>query len=327
MAILRRARGIISSLMDAGGERLLSSMPPSAVGATQRVAEQVLRRAADRWPQLGRFLGTQPPVDTWRPPAWPGDDTDHVFDHVVATSKGSQPPGAPRSTPPRASSAPVPPAGSGTDRTVVPVPGAIGDASATDVSHLDSPSLIEQARTDSGWQARRDAVRALASRREPEVGDALFSALADGAAEVAAAAVEALAAWAPASDERVTRALVETLSSEHGFRDPLVRAMAAGALGGRLTRDEGEPLLDAVGDANAEVSVAAIAALAQGGFEGAEERLVGVLEEPTGFYVSITRHAAARGLALLESVDLDRIARIRLVEQDAEVRDALPELR
>lgn len=276
-------------------------MPPAAVGATQRLAEEVLRRAADRWPQLGKFVGVPHRTDTWRPPAWPEDDTDRVLDHVVATSTGSQPP-----SPSRWSS--IPP------QSRVP-----------EIVYGETQALIERAGSATSWGARRDAVRQLAGLPGSEVGEALLAALSDSAAEVASAGVEAIAAWAPVADERVTRALVEVLSSEHGFHDPLVRSMAAGALGKRLARDAGEPLLDAVGDASAEVSVAAMFALAEGGFEGTEARLLEVLEEPSGFYVPLTRRAAARGLAMLDTLDHDRVARVRLLEQDDDVRAALPE--
>jgi HEAT repeat protein len=200
-------------------------------------------------------------------------------------------------------------------------------------------TLIRNAREAGSWRERRYAVRALAEHAAARVAgqgrdqlaqqvfDALTAALTDTSAEVGAAAVEALDAWAPLDDVRATQALLSVLDNGSGYHASLVRALSARALGRRLSMDRSEPLLDAVGDPDAEVSVAAIMALAEGGFDGAADRLLGVLEEPTGYYLPLTRLTAARGLSILGAAggaEAQRLEQVRGREQDASVLQALP---
>jgi HEAT repeat protein len=152
------------------------------------------------------------------------------------------------------------------------------------------------------------------------VDGALVAALADDVVEVAVAAASALGAR---GDMRARLALLEVLRNSKGFYHPLVRAAAVTALGELLGPDEAEPLLDAVGDQDAEVSVAAIAALAAARVAGAADRLLLLLEEVSGYYLPTTRMAAARALAALPGVDRERLARLREHERDPEVRQLL----
>jgi hypothetical protein len=269
-------------------ERVLSSLPPAARATTQRLAGQVLARVAQRWPALAGAI----------------------------EGRLSTPPPAPSWQPPAPAREPAPPA---------PDP----DLQAAEQQRVES--LIHAARDAGSWRERRYAVRALAEHAASPSPDRIFEALnaavGDATAEVGAAAVEALDAWAPLDDVRTTQALLSVLENASGYHASLVRALAARALGRRLAMDRSEPLLDAVGDADAEVSVSAILALAEGGFEGATDRLLGVLEEPTGYYLPLTRLTAARGLAILGATDAteaERLERVRGQEQDASVLQALP---
>ena len=90
-----------------------------------------------------------------------------------------------------------------------------------------------------------------------------------------------------------------------------------------MPENEGGVLASAVADVDATVSLSAIAALADCD-EGASARtLLGVLEDRAGFYLPLTRVAAARALLRLQHCDRDRVRGLLEAESDAKVREEL----
>jgi hypothetical protein len=51
--------------------------------------------------------------------------------------------------------------------------------------------------------------------------------------------------------------------------------------------------------------------------------LLDLLEDTTGFFIPLTRLAAARGLQRISDIDADRLDRLLQYEADVSVRDAL----
>jgi hypothetical protein len=155
-------------------------------------------------------------------------------------------------------------------------------------------------------------------RPDPATTATLIAALRDPSAEVAVGAVEALQRHPP---ELAAAALREVLDNRDGYFNTSTRAAAVRALGVLLPTGKGEAFAAAASDVDAAVSVAAIGALVERHDETSED-----LEDQTGFYVTLTRHAAARGLALLRRGDPKRVSTILQRESDTVVREALVSL-
>jgi len=168
---------------------------------------------------------------------------------------------------------------------------------------------------------RVKAVRALAETKLPSATTALCVALRDPSAEVAAEAADAL------RHHRGTEAidaLSRVVENADGYFSGGVRAAAIRTLSAILPRGKGEPILAAVADADAEVSVAAIAGVVDRDEPGGGEALFSVLENPRGYYVSLTRSAAARGMRrLVTQPDVARLRALLEAEHDGEVREVL----
>jgi len=136
------------------------------------------------------------------------------------------------------------------------------------------------------------------------VGDvpALLRALRDPSAEVAAAAATALShVNDPAVVAQCHDALLEVLDNHEGYFNPLVRVSALQALvhelRGQASMAELSPLLRAIRDVDAEVSMAAIAAVAaHAPVDVVIDRLSPIVLDSTGFYLPIVRNAATRAL-------------------------------
>jgi hypothetical protein len=132
--------------------------------------------------------------------------------------------------------------------------------------------------------------------------EALVRDLRDSNAETAAAAAIALAARAePSLEPRCQQALLEVLENVDGFFHPLTRVAALQSLALRLsaapTADELAPLSRAVRDGDAEVSLAAIAAVAsRAPAEVAIDTLVPVMLDTSGYFLPLVRDAASRAL-------------------------------
>lgn len=174
---------------------------------------------------------------------------------------------------------------------------------------------------DYGERAR--AALALAGVTDPETTAALVSALRDRSAEVAAQAAEALAHH---PGDVATSALRRVLENHDGYFSPPVRASAVRSLGALLPANDAAPVQGALGDVEAIVSLAAIATLAERDESASAAALLGLLEDRRGFYLPLTRQAAARALGRLHHYDRDRLRSIVAAEYDDVVRDALSSL-
>jgi HEAT repeat protein len=155
---------------------------------------------------------------------------------------------------------------------------------------------------------------------DPETTAALIAALRDETAEVAMEAADALRRH-PA--ELAVPALRNALENREGYFSAATRAAAVRALGVLLPVGEGATIAGAVRDGDLSVSLAGIAALAERAEAGSAEALLKLLEDRSGFYLPLTRHAAARGLSQLAFGDADRVRALLNTEADSTVRDAL----
>jgi HEAT repeat protein len=173
------------------------------------------------------------------------------------------------------------------------------------------------------YGGRVRAALALARVTGPETTAALVAALRDPSSEVAAQAAESLAYH---QGDVSTSALRGVLENREGYFSPETRASAVRALGALLPAGEGTPIAGALGDVEAIVSLAAIAALAGRDESASAGALMGVLEDRRGFYLPLTRHAAARALGRLRHYDRDRLRGLLSAEYDEVVREALSSL-
>lgn len=128
--------------------------------------------------------------------------------------------------------------------------------------------------------------------------DALLAALRDVSAEAAAAAALELGAR---PEPQAAAALREVLKNADGYFNPLTRVAALHALARALPSTPGlnelEPILELVRDLDAEVSMAAIDAIAlRAPANVAIDRLLPVVLDDTGYFLPIVRMAASRAL-------------------------------
>jgi HEAT repeat protein len=190
----------------------------------------------------------------------------------------------------------------------------------------DAPALAEQVarlREAGDYAERARAAQALGLMTNAEATAALVAALRDRSSEVAAQAAESLARHGGPEAVTALRAVVE---NPDGFFNSATRASAVRALGQMLSATEATPITAAVGDVDALVSLAAIAALAERDDTFSAGALMGVLEDRRGFYLPLTRQAAARALLRLHRYDRDRLRGLLESESDVTVRDALSSL-
>jgi hypothetical protein len=191
--------------------------------------------------------------------------------------------------------------------------------SKTSVSALPELLALLGARD---YQTRTKAAQALANHRDEEAIEALVGVLRDRSVEVAVAAATALSV---SGGGRARRALLAVLDNAEGYYHPLTRAAAVHGLGG-LTRDDHMPLQRALRDQDAEVSIAAISALSSSYARESTIALLGVVENTEGFFLPITRLAAARGLERLPLSGITDLERVRAWEGDPLVAEVLDRL-
>jgi hypothetical protein len=153
-----------------------------------------------------------------------------------------------------------------------------------------------------------------------ETTASLVAALRDPSAEAAARAAEALAQH---RGEAVIVALQGVVDNRDGYYNATVRASAVRSLGRLLPPDEATSITGALGDIDAMVSLAAIATLAERDEGTSAGALMGVLEDRRGFYLPLTRQAAARALGRLHHYDRERLRGVLAAEYDDAVREAL----
>ena len=155
---------------------------------------------------------------------------------------------------------------------------------------------------------------------DPEVAAALVSQLRDRSSEVAVRAAEALAHHPGDATTAALRSVVENVD---GYFSAAVRASAVRSLGALLPANDSAAIAQALGDVEATVSLAAIATLAERDVGASAGALIGLLEDRRGFYIPLTRQAAARALGRLHHYDRDRLQGVLASEYDEVVREAL----
>jgi HEAT repeat protein len=170
------------------------------------------------------------------------------------------------------------------------------------------------------YRTRTKAVQALAGHREDASIEALISALRDRSVEVAVAAAATLSA---VGGTRAQAALLAVLENREGYYHSLTRASAVHGLGALLAAGERQPLEHALRDSDAEVSIAAISAWTVGAAQGAAAALLPLIENADGFFLPITRVAAARSLERLPPLATGELERLRAREADPLVGELL----
>jgi HEAT repeat protein len=183
---------------------------------------------------------------------------------------------------------------------------------------------LEALRSAADLVDRIRAARTLASIRDEETTAALAAALRDASAEVAVEAAEALGKH---RGPGATRALRAALDNSDGYYSPMTRAASVRALGAILPADEAALIANAVTNVDPMVSLAAIAALAERDEPASRDALATVLENRAGFYLPLTRQAAARALLQLRRWDEEKYRTLLENEADATVRESLVALR
>jgi len=183
---------------------------------------------------------------------------------------------------------------------------------------------LEALRSATDLVDRIRAARTLASIRDEETTAALAAALRDASAEVAVEAAEALGRH---RGPGAIGALRAALDNSDGYYNPMTRAASVRALGAILPSDEAALIANAVTSVDPMVSLAAIAALAERDEPASRDALAAVLENRAGFYLPLTRQAAARALLQLRRWDEEKYRTLLENEADATVRESLVALR
>jgi hypothetical protein len=190
---------------------------------------------------------------------------------------------------------------------------------ATDTAGAANAWLAQLA-NDPSWQIRANAASRLASVQAPGVVDALLAAARDPSAEVAAAAIVALGGK---RDARVEPVLRQVLANQEGYFLPVTRAAAVQALAHHLPDGELAPVLDATRDMDAEVSLVAIAALAECAPRAASDPLLRILRDRTGYFLPLVRLGAANALERAGALGQELATQLLQQEPDPAVRDVL----
>lgn len=154
-------------------------------------------------------------------------------------------------------------------------------------------ALIAQLMAASSWQTRAGAALSLAHHAGDEVVSALLRALRDPSVEVAVAAVDALAGQ---RGDVATQGLLGVLQNPDGYFSPVTRVAAVSALAQRLGPEGFAPIIAAVRDIDAEVSIAAAAVITERMPAEAAAHLLPVLRDESGYYLPVVRLALANAL-------------------------------
>jgi len=155
-------------------------------------------------------------------------------------------------------------------------------------------TLLTELAGAPAWQDRASAARRLAHSTAADVVAALGEALRDPSAEVAVAAAEVLGLRAEAS---ALHALSRVLQNHDGYFSPIARVAALRELARRLGPTQLELIVEALRDVDAEVSIAAIAALAERVPQRMAELLLPITRDQSGFFLPIVRQTAVNALA------------------------------
>jgi hypothetical protein len=193
----------------------------------------------------------------------------------------------------------------------------------TDKRVLDETAievLVVQLVAAPSWQSRADAAAALAQLDGDGVREALNRALRDPSVEVAIAAVDALARR---GDREAQDALRTALDNVDGYFSPVTRVAALAALGRMLSDDELGQIMACVRDLDAEVSIAAIAVIADRKRATAAEQLLPILQDSSGYFLPIVRLAAANALTRAGALTPELAQQLLDREQASAVRRVL----
>jgi HEAT repeat protein len=170
-----------------------------------------------------------------------------------------------------------------------------GEALAA-VAHPQKESLrlllAEFGSADS--ERRATAAEALGRLADIAAVPALIGGLRDSDADVARESAVALGCLGSAA---AVEPLIGVLQNRDGFFHSVVRAAATGSLGQLLDRRAVVPLLNAINDPVAEISVEAIGALGAMPDPRSIPALLEVVRNEHGFFVGTTRRAAILALA------------------------------
>lgn len=178
-------------------------------------------------------------------------------------------------------------------------------------------ALVAQLSAATSWQARASAAMSLAHVDAEDVVPALLRALRDPSVEVAVAAVDALGGRA---DGSAVDALLGVLQNSDGYFNPVTRVAAITGLARRPDLTSVEPLLAAVRDIDAEVSIAAIAVIAERWPDIAEAQLSPLLRDHSGYYLPLVRLAAANALERSGSLHAAVVVELLQKETDPALR-------
>jgi len=206
-------------------------------------------------------------------------------------------------------------------------PPAQAQARAATTSMVSTPevadALIAQLMASSSWETRAGAALSLAHHEGESVVQALLRALRDTSVEVAVAAVDALAHHL---DEAATQGLLSVLQNVDGYYSPVTRVAAISALSQRLdvVGNLGvEPVVAAVRDIDAEVSIAAASVVAERIPAACETHLMPVLRDNSGFFLPIVRLAVANAMERAGRLHAGIAAELLGTERDPAVQRVL----
>ena len=185
---------------------------------------------------------------------------------------------------------------------------------------IEARALLVELTHGEAWQSRAAAATQLAFCEGKDVLAGLCAALRDVSAEVAVAAAEALGRK---PEEAAVNALREALANHDGYLSPVTRVAALRALAGRLAQNERAPLLAALSDRDAEVSIAAIAVLKDRGDVDAAAAIMSLLGDTSGFFLPVVRLAATNALVQLGALDASVAKSLLERESDLAIRRVL----
>jgi HEAT repeat protein len=193
-------------------------------------------------------------------------------------------------------------------------------AGTPDTPAVDPAEALRALREEHSWRERRRAITLLAEARGDDVTEALVGAIRDPSAEVAVAAIDALAGHASPAGLAALQAVVDDVD---GYFASVTRAAAIAGLAAAGGEAATPSITRAVRDLDAEVSLSAIAAIGEHLPHEAEAALVPVLQDRSGFFLPIVRLAAARALSQAGAVTTTLRDDLLTAEQDPSIRSAL----
>jgi hypothetical protein len=184
-------------------------------------------------------------------------------------------------------------------------------------------TLLDRLAHSPSWQERAGAAVDLARVDAADALEPLLHALQDPSAEVAAAAIDSLARF---RDARVTTALSRVLRNREGYFSPITRAAAVQGLARGASDGQLGLVVEALADLDAEVSLAAIAALGEYAPGLAGAHILPIVEDRSGYFLPFVRLAAVKALVRADKLPHQVAVNLRRTEADLTVRSALEQV-